>query len=104
MSKYIDANSLLHYSGDLQRYCGEGAEAGLKEIIKMCPAADVAPVIHAHWKVESRYIHDWKLDDKAILKSLKETTGLFKNGNLAEVEDICREIADAIEEFEWGME
>lgn len=45
MSRYIDADKILHYTDDLQRYCGEGAEIGLQNIIEMCPTADVAPVI-----------------------------------------------------------
>lgn len=49
MSKYIDANEMRNVL--LQRMAGTGYQSRALDCLNYVKTYDVAPVIHAHWKI-----------------------------------------------------
>lgn len=52
--------------------------------------------------MESRFYNykTHELNDEKIIKELKKLPTMYENGGIAEVQELCEEIADAIREFE----
>ena len=52
--------------------------------------------------MESRFYNykTHELNDEKIIKELKKLPTMYENGEIAEVQELCEEIADAIREFE----
>ena len=52
--------------------------------------------------MESRFYNykTHELNDEKIIKELKKLLTMYENGEIAEVQESCEEIADAIREFE----
>ena len=58
MPRYIDAEKFLEDNKEFadREFIHPKIQATLRDIVDEAPAADVAPVIHAHWKITHPYL------------------------------------------------